>query len=366
MIRKILMAAGLLLLATGGQATVLQDTVLSMHWSQHSVDSLLNICRPLAQTDVKAAEEKLLRFKQQHFGFPAELYIAQLYDAADKKGTAYRAEVAHAYDQMSLSLMSQGDMELYVLSLFYSGRNDDCAKKAREALAYYPQSLPLNRYFFRSLVSQGHYRESLAAYDKLTRCMPAIMEHSDTVHYAMAMNNLAKSLTKAGQYEEAERLYAPYVERCRAEKRLTDDMVFFLADNYISWAGQLDSVAKRNVLQKADKLLAQRIPETKVNDDLFAYMRVALVDFQLDPEAQSGVAVPAIRQMEKVFKSKGALDELHKERLVMGYRYMMSYFFLEKEDYKTAKAYTDKLLALEPDNESALQLKGVFDRAGIK
>ena len=80
MIRKILMAAGLLLLATGGQATVLQDTVLSMHWSQHSVDSLLDICRPLAQTDVKAAEEKLLRFKQQHFGFPAELYIAQLYE----------------------------------------------------------------------------------------------------------------------------------------------------------------------------------------------------------------------------------------------------------------------------------------------
>ena len=50
----------------------------------------------------------------------------------------------------------------------------------------------------------------------------------------------------------------------------------------------------------------------------------------------------------------------------MRYLHMMSYYFLEKEDYKTAKDYTNKLLTLEPDNESALRLKGVFERAGIK
>ncbi len=331
-----------------------------------SVDSLLNICRPLAYTNIKAAEAKLLDYKQEHFGFPAELYIAQLYDMIDKKGIQYRTEVAEAYDQTAMSLMSRGDMELYVLSLFYSGRNDACVKKAQEALSYYPQSLPLNRYYFRSLVSQGRYRESLDAYERLMHADPAIMEHSDTVHYMVAMTGMMKNMIKLGKHEEADKLYAPYVERCRKEGKLTDDMVYYLVDNYIAWSEHLVDSARKAILLKADKLLAKRIPETKINDDLFAYMRVALVDFRIDPEAQTGFAVPAILQMERVFKSKGMLDNKHKERLVMGYRYMMSYYFLEKEDYKTAKDYTNKLLTLEPDNESALRLKGVFERAGIK
>lgn len=365
MIRKILMAAGLLLFATGGQATVLQDTVLSMHWSQHSVDSLLNICRPLAQTDVKAAEEKLLRFKQQHFGFPAELYIAQLYDAADKKGTAYRAEVAHAYDQMSLSLMSQGDMELYVLSLFYSGRNDDCAKKAREALAYYPQSLPLNRYFFRSLVSQGHYRESLAAYENLTHAQPAVLEHSDSVHYSVALMGWVRYLYQQGKFEEAAQWMEPFAQQRRQHGQMTDDVTMQLANIYIEWAKKLGGAEKEQMLLKADNILAQRIPETTMNDDLFAYMRVQMVQFQLDPEAHKGTALPAILQMEEVFKKKADLDERHKERLVTGYRYLMSYYFIEKEDYALAAQYADKILSLYPADDAATQVKNLYKKTQV-
>ena len=78
-IQRLLLIAGLLIGLTAGVEAQ----------TQRQVDSLLNICKPLAQTDIKAAEAKLLAFKQQYFGFPAELYIAQLYDAADRKGTEY-------------------------------------------------------------------------------------------------------------------------------------------------------------------------------------------------------------------------------------------------------------------------------------
>ena len=334
--------------------------------TQRQVDSLLNICRPLAQTDVRAAEAKLQAFKQKYFGFPAELYIAQLYDQADRKGTEYRAEVAHAYDQMSMSLMSRGDMELYILSLFYSGRNDDCVRKAREALSYYPQSMPLNRYFFRSLVSQGRYRESLSAFEQLKRSEPAVIEHSDTIHYAVALTGWVRYLYQQGKFEEAAQWIDPYAEQRRREGHMTDDIAMQQANIYIEWAKVSDGDAKEQKLLKADEILAHRIPETTMNDDLFAYMRVAMIQFQLDPEAQKGTAAPAILQMEDVFMKKPSLDERHIERLLTGYRYLMSYYFIEKEDYALAARYADKILAYEPANEGAVQVRDLYKKMNAK
>ena len=352
MIQRIVLSACLLLtLLTGVTAQ-----------TQRQVDSLLSICKPLTETNVKAAEAKLLDFKQRYFGFPAELYIAQLYDKADKKGTEYRAEVAHAYDQMSLSLMSRGDMELYILSLFYSGRNDACVKKAREALTYYPQSLPLNRYFFRSLVSQGRYRESLTAYENLTHAQPAVMEHSDTIHYNVAVTGWVRYLYQQGKFDEAAQWMEPYVQQRRQHGQVTDDVVLQLANIYIEWAKELEGAEKEQKLLKADALLAQRIPETTMNDDLFAYMRVQMIQFQLDPEAHKGTALAAILQMEQVFKKKASLDERHKERLVTGYRYLMSYYFIEKEDYALAAQYADKILALYPADDAATQVRNLYKK----
>ena len=351
--RKRILLSGCLLMAlvTGAVAQ-----------TQRQVDSLLNICRPLAETNIKAAEAKLQDFKQRYFGFPAELYIAQLYDAADRKGTEYRAEVAHAYDQMSMSLMSRGDMELYILSLFYSGRNDACVAKAREALTYYPQSLPLNRFFFRSLVSQGRYRESLSAYEHLTHAHPAILEHSDSVHYSVALTGWVRYLYQQGKFEEAVQWMEPFAQQRRQHGQMTDDVTMLLANIYIEWAKKLEGTEREQMLLKADALLAQRIPETTMNDDLFAYMRVQMIQFQLDPEAHKGTALPAILQMEEVFKKKADLDERHKERLATGYRYLMSYYFIEKEDYALAAQYADKILALYPADDAATQVKNLYKK----
>ena len=139
-----------------------------------------------------------------------------------------------------------------------------------------------------------------------------------------------------------------------------------LANIYIEWAKKLEGAEKEQMLLKADAILAQRIPETTMNDDLFAYMRVQMVQFQLDPEASKGTALPAILQMEEVFKKKADLDERHKERLVTGYRYLMSYYFIEKEDYALAAQYADKILLYEPNNDGALQVRDLYRKVKNK
>jgi hypothetical protein len=143
---------------------------------------------------------------------------------------------------------------------------------------------------------------------------------------------------------------------------MTDDVTMQLANIYIEWAKKLEGAEKEQMLLKADNILARRIPETTMNDDLFAYMRVQMVQFQLDPEAQKGTAIPAIMQMEEVFLKKPQLDERHKERLVTGYRYLMSYYFIEKEDYALAGQYAEKILLYEPDNEGALQVRKLYQK----
>ena len=154
----------------------------------------------------------------------------------------------------------------------------------------------------------------------------------------------------------------PFAQQRRQYGKMTDDVTMQLANIYIEWAKKLEGAEKEQMLLKADNILARRIPETTMNDDLFAYMRVQMVQFQLDPEAQKGTAIPAIMQMEEVFLKKPQLDERHKERLVTGYRYLMSYYFIEKEDYALAGQYAEKILLYEPDNEGALQVRKLYQK----
>jgi hypothetical protein len=51
---------------------------------------------------------------------------------------------------------------------------------------------------------------------------------------------------------------------------------------------------------------------------------------------------------------------------VTGYRYLMSYYFIEKEDYALAAQYADKILLYEPNNDGALQVRDLYRKVKNK
>ena len=359
----------------------------------------------LARTDLNAAIAKLEEFQKINPSFPVNLYIARIYDKIDVKGNAYRAQVAEYYSKIDKSRMTQGDIETYVMSLFYSGQNEECNIQAEDGLKYFPRSLALNRFYFRSLIPLKKYAEAMTAFDNLKASENSILEVRDSINYAAAlagtkkydaamklydeilakphlsdndrdatniyvnqcMQSRVKGYTDMGDYQQAVDFYSDFLEKRRAEGKVDDMMNYTLANIYIDWAAEQNGQEKVATLMKADRILENAIAnaQRKSNAITFSAVRIFSIYFKIDPSAESGVGVPAINQFEQLLTADGNVPTgSNATRLVTAYRYMMGYYAYAKSDYKTAMVYADKILDLDPLNDSALKFSEAMSKAG--
>ena len=357
--------------------------------------------RILARTDVNAAVAKLEEYKKINPSFPVNLHIARIYNDIDIRGNQYRDKVAEFYGKNDMSNMTRGDVETYVMSLFYSGQNAVCNEKAEEALHYFPRSLALNRFYFRSLVPLKKYKDALIAFDNLKNAEDAIIELRDSINYAAALagvkdyNNAmalydiilakpdlsendwsttntyvnqcmasqVKAFTDMGEYNKAIDVYKAFVDKRRAEGKLIDDIIMNYANIYLNWALELNGDEKITVLLKADKILEEAVSISKDNDVYFSYIRLKNIYFQIDGKAETGAAVPCIEQLESLILSKGKISDVNKKRLIDGYRYMMPYYAFAKNDNKKALEYANKILELDPTHDGATKFRDAMKRA---
>ena len=357
----------------------------------------------LARTDIEAAKAKLQEMRKLDANFPVDLYIARIYDKMDVRGNEYRAQVAESYSKIDKSKMSRGDMETYVMSLFYSGRNEECNTQAEECLKIYPKSLALNRFYFRSLVPLKKYNDALTAFANLKASENAIVEIRDSINYAAAlagvkrydeamnlydyilakpnlsdndkastnyyvdqcMQSRVKDFTDVGDYQHAINVYSDFLEKRRSEGKLDDMMNYTMANIYISWAEELNGPEKEDKLLKADKILEEAIANIKIksNATTFAAVRVFSIYFKLDPTAETGIGMPAINQYEHILTSDGGSPSgSNAQRLIMAYRYALSYYAYTQSDYDTAMSYADKILDIDPTNETATKFLGAMSK----
>ena len=373
----------------------------AMKWLERGLanspnDSSLYISQAtiLARTDIEAAKAKLEELKKADPSFPVELFIARIYDKIDIRGNEYRSQVAEYYGKIDKSMMTQGDLETYIMSLFYSGQNAECNEQAEEGLKRFPSSLALNRFYFRSLVPLKKYSEAITAYKNLQNAKNTIIEIRDSINYAAAlagtkkydeamrlydiillkpnlpdndrktteyyvgqcMSMRVKDYTDMGDYQKAVDLYSAFLEKRRAEGLLDDMMYYTLANIYIDWSAEQNGIEKTETLMKADKILSDAIDNIKIQDNAvtFCAVRVFSIYFKIDPTAESGAGVPVINQYEALLTKDGAVPTgSNAARLAMAYRYMLSYYAYVKSDYVTASSYAEKMLDVDPMNEVA-------------
>jgi tetratricopeptide (TPR) repeat protein len=389
---------------------------IAMDWLDRGLknnpsDSTLYIAEAeiLARTDIEKAKEKLAALKKIDPNFLMDRYVARIYDKIDVRGNQYRAEVAQYYSNMRMADMTQGEIENMVMSMFFSGQGAECNSKAEEGLKYFPRSLALNRFYFRTLAQLNKNKEAIEAYEKLNladnpKPGTSNLEIGDSISYAKALGGTKKyaeamklydiilakpdlsdnnrynvniyinqmmkarikDFTDFGDYQKAIDMYKEFVEQRKAENKLTDDMVFNYAKIYLDWAQELNGTDKEATLLKADKILEDWIPNTKDNDVYFSYVRLTNIYFQIDGKAETGAAVPCINQLEQLILSKGTISDVNKGRLIMGYRYMMPYYAFAANDRRKALDYAYKILDLDPTNEAASNFATAMAKAGVK
>ena len=104
--------------------------------TQRQVDSLLSICKPLAQMDIKGAEAKLLDFKQQYFGFPADCLPLVLIRSISGSGAlAVLNDILTTNHPDSLTgriasvMMGSTETTFYTIAVYFSAAKLKCGAK---------------------------------------------------------------------------------------------------------------------------------------------------------------------------------------------------------------------------------------------
>ena len=82
----------------------------------------------------------------------------------------------------------------------------------------------------------------------------------------------------------------------------------------------------------------------------------ARVNGQMDPDQSKGLAKPYYEKLVELIGPKAELDNTDKARLKESYHYLISYYFIQKNDKETAKQYAQKMLVIDPENDIAKQV----------
>lgn len=384
------------------------QTEEAMKWLERGMvnspnDSSLYVSQAeiLARTDIEAAKAKLEELKKADPSIPVELFIARIYDKIDIRGNEYRDQVAEYYGKIDKTKMTQGDLESYVMSLFYSGQGEECNSQAEEGLKRFPHSLALNRFYLRSLIPLKKYSEALTAFENLKKADKVIIEIRDTMAYANALVGLkrydeamtiydgllkktdlsdgdrnatniyvnqcmaarVKDYTSMGEYQKAIDMYEDFMRKREAMKMVTDDMRSNYVNIFFDWAEELNGPERVDKLMAADRILEDIANVSKDNAALFAYWRLVRVYYQVDGRAESGAGLPCVEQLERIIMSNGAdISPTNINRLVAAYNYAMGYYYVTKDDNAMGLKYAEKILSLDPVNEKALKVKEIAEK----
>ncbi|MDD6671494.1 MAG: hypothetical protein PUE52_06765, partial [Prevotella sp.] len=78
------------------------------------------------------------------------------------------------------------------------------------------------------------------------------------------------------------------------------------------------------------------------------------INSTLDPETKEGLAKPFYEALANSLAANTNRDNTDNIRLVEAYRYL-GYYYLVQDDKATADTYWNKVLEIDPENETAKQ-----------
>ena len=211
-------------------------------------------------------------------------------------------------------------------------------------------------YYGRLLNQSGNLQAAIDAFNKALSIDPAKTD---------IFKDLALAYEKKEDYSNAVVFYKKFIENDK-NATLLDVLNFgqtayragnqeVITENRTTEEVAADSLIRRNYLLVADSAFAQVIDRSP--DSHLGYFWRARANFALDPETTLGLAKPFYEQAAAKLE---AMPEgtTRNNFLIESYRYLVFYYYSRgsKEDFSMAKEFAQKILAIDPENEIALQV----------
>ena len=336
-----------------------------------------NVYRKISPSGAVA---KLNELRQQRPDIAVDALAGRIYYMSNEFDKALAA-----YDKADKNLMEERDLSDYAMAAFFKAQNQKSLDIAKFGLTKKPRHAAFNRLAFFNSTELKNYDDALMYADRLfNQSDSAKFSYYDYTYYGNAlsgakqpekaiemyqkalqqedMDNKAKRAGVIKQLSDAYREKEDYPNAIKFYKEYLDNIdkpsandMAFLAGLYMQQGSTLSGDAQVAAFKQADATYATLAEKFDGAAEYATFMR-ARVNGQMDPDQSKGLAKPFYEKLVELIGPKTELDATEKARLKESYHYLISYYFIQKDDKATAKEYAAKMLTIDPENEIAKQV----------
>lgn len=204
-------------------------------------------------------------------------------------------------------------------------------------------------YYGTALQQAERWDDAIKAYTQ------AIEENKDNAKQIAIINkNLSDVYLKKGDFDNA----VTYFEKSMGGEPTMDNL-----DNLGSLYAEIaskktqagDQAGAEAAFKKADGAYARMMELYPNYGNYVNYMR-GQINANLDPDSKQGLAKPYYEALASALEAKADKNSSEISMQKQAYLYLIVYSYNVKQDKETAKAYANKMLVIDPENEIAKQV----------
>ncbi len=365
-----------------GQACQLYEQAI--YFDPNCKEAYLKYAQAYKSASPALAIEKLEQLKAVDPNcLEADRELAEVYYSSNRFGKA--AEMYAKF--IDTPLATEDDMLKYAFALFLNHDFEKSLQVAQKGLQKNARHAAFNRLvmynntdlkryedaekaahaFFnasdRADYSYLDYRYYGALLSALKKYDEAIIEYGKALEKDGTQVDLWREISDAHEmnnnYAEAIAAYRKYYDALAKDKK-TPETLFQLGRLYYGQGTSSDSLAvqpadRKLALQSADSvftLVSEQAPDSYLGE-----MWRARTNSAMDPETTDGLAKPYYEKVMDMLLSKN--EPKYNSALIECYSYL-GYYYLLKSDYPTSKEFWNKILAIDPTNDTAKKaLEGI-------
>ena len=336
-----------------------------------------NVYRKISPSGAVA---KLNELRQQRPDIAVDALAGRIYYMSNEFDKALAA-----YDKADKNKMEERDLSDYAMSAFFKQKYDKALEVAKFGLSKNPRHAAFNRLAFFNSTELKKYEDALMYADALfNKSDSAKFSYYDYTYYGNAligakqpqkaiemyekalkqedMDNKAKRAGVVKQLSDAYRdmedfpnAIKHYKDYLASMEKPTANDLAALASLHMQHGATLKDNEQAEAFKMADETYADLAQKYENAMEYATFMR-ARVNGQMDPDQSKGLAKPYYEKLVELIGPKTELDATEKARLKESYHYLISYYFIQKEDKATAKDYAAKMLVIDPENQIAKQV----------
>ena len=361
----------------GGAAAQYEQAIYVDPKNPEAYYKYANVYRKISPSGAVA---KLNELREQRPDIAVDALAGRIYYMSNEFDKALEA-----YDKADRSKMEERDLSDYAMSAFFKQDYQKALDVAKFGLTKNPRHAAFNRLAFFNSTELKKFDDALMYADALfNKSDSAKFSYYDYTYYGNALigakqpekaiemyelalkqedlDNKAKRAGVVKQLSDAYRDKEDYINAIKHYKDYLSNMEKPTANDLAALAGlhmqhgsTLSAEAQAEAFRNADAAYADLAEKYENAVEYATFMR-ARVNGQMDPDQSKGLAKPYYEKLVELIGPKAELDNTDKARLKESYHYLISYYFIQKNDKETAKQYAQKMLVIDPENDIAKQV----------